>query len=66
METDAEPWIVVVEPTEAAIAERAFDQWKRAHPSWSAQLSDIDIRIDTIRGSDGATLRRYRVRNLPP
>jgi hypothetical protein len=59
-------WVVVVEPTEPAIAERAFARWRRDNPLWSAQLSDADILVDTICRRQGKTLRRYRVKRIAP
>jgi hypothetical protein len=59
-------WVVVVGPTEPLEAERAFSQWRYDNELWSAELSDSDIMIDTIRALGGKTLRRYRVRDIRP
>ena len=64
MNNQNDSWVVVVQASEPGVAERAFAQWRQSNPLWSAQLKDTDIRVDTIRGSDGKTLRRYRVRVL--
>jgi len=61
MDKTQDKWVVVVYPAEPVTAEQAFEQWRRDNPQWSAQLRDIDIRVDTIRGSEGKTLRRYLV-----
>lgn len=62
MNHSQDTWVVVVPPAEPARAERAFEEWRLANPLWSAELLDSDILVDTIRGSGGKTLRRYRVR----
>ena len=50
-------WEEIVSPLPKAEAAAEFKQW-RTQPL-NASISDEDIRLDTIRSSDGKTLVRY-------
>jgi len=50
-------WEEVVSPLPKAEASAEYKQW-RMQPV-NALISDEDIRMDTIRSSDGKTLVRY-------
>jgi len=64
MDTEQQPWTVVVEPTTRPDAALQFEAWRHANPLWASQLADADIEVDTMRALDGRTLERYRVRAI--
>ena len=51
--------IEVVSPMETGEAGPAFHRWLDGHGLDRTAVSDDDIRIDTLRGPGGHTLRRY-------
>jgi hypothetical protein len=53
-------WNVIVEFVPLAEADAQWEAWRAAH-----HLDDLvagDVVVDTGRGTDGCTVRRYRVR----
>jgi len=50
----------VVPPMAGASADEEFQRWLDERHLDRAEIAD-DIRVDTLRGADGSTLRRYFV-----
>ncbi len=59
-------WIQIVAPAAQADAQAGFRAWEAANQDVRARLCDDDIRIDTMRATDGRTLVRYRIRIKTP
>lgn len=58
-------WVLVVEYSEPAEADRRFAQWKRDNPDWSRRLLDEDIQAVSFRGPDGQVRKRFIVLEKP-
>jgi len=58
-------FVEIVPPIEPAAAEMAFKQWLAKSGLAEADISPDDLLIDTVRGRDGRTLRRYRILQRP-
>ena len=59
---NASDYTVVVEPLSFDEADQAFASWLAKHDDVKRRLANDDIIIDTIRGLDGHSRRRYRIR----
>ena len=52
-------FIEVVPAAPFTVADEAFNEWLQRLGLERSDLADDDLRIDTIRGLDGRSLRRY-------
>jgi hypothetical protein len=55
-------FIEVVPAAPFSDADESFRKWLHGNGLQRSDLRDEDIRIDTVRGLDGRSLRRYKVR----
>ena len=55
-------FIEVVPAAPFSDADAAFRTWLQENGLRRSDLPDEDIRIDTVRGLDGLSLRRYMIR----
>ena len=56
-------FIEVVPAAPFSDADNAFRTWLHESGLQRSDLADEDIRVDTVRGLDGRSLRRYMVRS---
>ena len=64
--TSDSDFLEVVPAMSFAAADEAFSRWLSESGLHRSDLRDDDIRIDTVRGLDGRSLRRYLVREIGP
>lgn len=57
----ATDFIQIIAPSDTPSADEAFRLWAEERRSAGLEWADDEVRIDTIRASDGRTLRRYLV-----